>query len=180
MIIQISKWLTNYSARKSKPNTVQPEPNLVFFLNSDFPLKKTKSPTGGSSALAALNLDSGAAHKRSTKDEHGPGLGGANEDQDSFYAMYNKEIKVNQSQIPIILAELTDAAFNFAQRDQFEKALVLLQKTEGVLEVVNLETSARDKAIKFITCNNMAMCFQKLSMLDECSNYLKQSLEMFK
>lgn len=73
--------------------------------------------------------------------------------------MYNKEIKVNQSQIPIILAELSDAAFNFISRDQFEKALVLLQKTEGVLEVVNLETSSRDKYVQFITCNNMAMCF---------------------
>lgn len=31
--------------------------------------------------------------------------------------MYNKEIKVNQSQIPIILAELTDAALNFILRD---------------------------------------------------------------
>lgn len=102
------------------------------------------------------------------------------EDQDSFYTMYNKEIKVNQSQIPIILAELTDAAYNFAMRDQFEKALVLLQKTEGVLEVVNLETSSRDKFISFITCNNMAMCFQKLSMLDECTQYLKQCLDMFK
>ena len=33
--------------------------------------------------------------------------------RDSFYKMYNKEIKVNQDEIPIILAELTDAAFNF-------------------------------------------------------------------
>jgi len=57
---------------------------------------------------------------------------------------------------------------------------VLLQKTEGVLEVVNLETSSRDKIIAFITSNNMAMCFQKLSMLDECTTYLKQCLEMFK
>jgi tetratricopeptide (TPR) repeat protein len=65
-------------------------------------------------------------------------------------------------------------------RDQFEKALVLLQKTEGVLEVVNLETSSRDKYIAFITYNNIAMCFQKLSMLDECTQYLKQCLEMFK
>jgi hypothetical protein len=40
--------------------------------------------------------------------------------------MYNKEIKVNQNQIPIILAELTDAAYNFTVREQFEKALVLL------------------------------------------------------
>lgn len=87
---------------------------------------------------------------------------------------------MNQGQIPIILAELTDAAYNFIQREQYEKSLVLLQKTEGVLEVVNLDTSARDKYVKFITCNNMAMCFQKLSMLDECTTYLKQCLEMFK
>ena len=87
--------------------------------------------------------------------------------------MYNKEIKVNQNQIPIILAELTDAAYNFTVREQFEKALVLLQKTEGVLEVVNLETSSRDKFVAFITYNNIAMCFQKLSMLDECTQYLK-------
>ena len=55
-----------------------------------------------------------------------------------------------------------------------------MQKTEGVLEVVNLETSTRDKYIAFITFNNIAMCFQKLSMLEECTQYLKQCLEMFK
>lgn len=49
--------------------------------------------------------------------------------------MYNKEIKVNQDEIPIILAELTDAAYNFIARDNYEKALILLQKTEGVLDV---------------------------------------------
>ena len=57
------------------------------------------------------------------------------QESDSFYKMYNKEIKVNQDEIPIILSELTDAAFNFIQRENYEKALILLQKTEGVLEV---------------------------------------------
>ena len=52
--------------------------------------------------------------------------------------MYNKEIKVNQDEIPIILAELTDAAYNFISRENYEKALILLQKTEGVLEVSQL------------------------------------------
>ena len=40
--------------------------------------------------------------------------------------MYNKEIKVNQDEIPIILAELTDAAYNFITRENYEKALILL------------------------------------------------------
>ena len=78
---------------------------------------------------------------------------------DSFYRMYNKEIKVNQDEIPIILAELTDAAYNFIQRENYEKALILLQKTEGVLEVVSLEGCSRDKYVSFITYNNMSMCF---------------------
>ena len=94
--------------------------------------------------------------------------------------MYNKEIKVNQDQIPIILSELTDAAFNFIQRESYEKALILLQKAEGVLEVVNVESCIRDKYIAFITSNNMSMCFQKLGMLDECNTYLKQCIEMLK
>ena len=47
-----------------------------------------------------------------------------------------------------------------------------------MLEVVNLDTSVRDRYIQFITANNMAMCFQKLSMLDECTSYLKQCLAM--
>ena len=33
------------------------------------------------------------------------------------------------------MAELTDAAHNFIMRENYEKALILLQKTEGVLEV---------------------------------------------
>ena len=92
--------------------------------------------------------------------------------------MYNKEIKVNQDEIPIILAELTDASYNFITRENYEKALILLQKTEGVLEVswiiqiahsffiyliqvVSLEGCTRDKYVSFITYNNMSMCYQK-------------------
>ena len=45
------------------------------------------------------------------------------------------EIKVNQEEIPIVLYELVDAAYNYIQRESYEKALILLQKTEGVLEV---------------------------------------------
>lgn len=31
--------------------------------------------------------------------------------------------------------ELMDAAYNYIKRESYEKALILLQKTEGVLEV---------------------------------------------
>ena len=57
------------------------------------------------------------------------------QESDSFYKYYNKEIKVNQEEIPVVLYELIDASYNFIQRESYEKALILLQKTENVLEV---------------------------------------------
>lgn len=140
-------------------------------LVSNHATKTSKSPTSGS-LPSSLNVEGGPIRKPKTTDDDG--------DQDSFYKLYNKEIKVNQDQIPIILAELTDAALNLIQRDSFEKALILLQKAEGVLEVVSLDSSSRDKFVLFVTNNNMAMCFQKLGMLDECNTYLKHCLAMFK
>lgn len=102
----------------------------------------------------------------------------AGEENDSFHRLYNKEIKVNQDEIPLLLLELTDIAYKFIKKDQFEKAYVLLQKTESVLEVVNLEHSKRDKYFAYITYHNMAMCFQKLGMLEECIIYLKETIQV--
>lgn len=102
----------------------------------------------------------------------------AGEENDSFHRLYNKEIKVNQDEIPLLLLELTDIAYKFIKKDQYEKAYVLLQKTESVLEVVNLEHSKRDKYFAYITYHNMAMCFQKLGMLEECIIYLKETIQV--
>lgn len=74
--------------------------------------------------------------------------------------------------------ELTDIAYKFIKKDQYEKAYVLLQKTESVLEVVNLEHSKRDRYFAYITYHNMAMCFQKLGMLEECIIYLKETIQV--
>ena len=51
---------------------------------------------------------------------------GEKDETDSFHKLYNKEIKVNQDEIPILLQELTDIAHNFIKKEQFEKAYVLL------------------------------------------------------
>ena len=111
--------------------------------------------------------------ERPIDQSHGDG-----DENDSFHRLYNKEIKVNQDEIPLLLLELTDIAFKFIKKDQFEKAYVLLQKTESVLEVVNLEHSKRDKYFAYITYLNMAMCFQKLGMLEECIIYLKETIQV--
>lgn len=39
------------------------------------------------------------------------------DENDSFHRLYNKEIKVNQDEIPLLLLELTDIAFKFIKKD---------------------------------------------------------------
>ena len=77
----------------------------------------------------------GGAGKKSRNSGSGGPRGELSQESDSFYKYYNKEIKVNQEEIPIVLYELVDAAYNYIQRESYEKALILLQKTEGVLDV---------------------------------------------
>lgn len=103
---------------------------------------------------------------------------GDKDETDSFHKLYNKEIKVNQDEIPILLSELTDIAHNFIKKEQFEKAYVLLQKNESILEVLNLQHSRRDRFFAFITYHNMALCFQKLGMLEECKTYMGETIKL--
>ena len=74
-------------------------------------------------------------------------------DADSFNKHYNKELKVSEGkiillkfldEIPIVLMELNESALAYISRDQYEKALLLLQKAHGVLDVVDLTNSRRD------------------------------------
>ena len=47
-------------------------------------------------------------------------------------------------EIPTVLLELNESAIAYITREQFEKALLLLQKAHGVLDVVDLTGSQRD------------------------------------
>ena len=70
-------------------------------------LLPAKQSSGGNAGGKNAGGSGGPSGAKDTKDQVG------SQESDSFYKMYNKEIKVNQDEIPIILAELTDAAFNF-------------------------------------------------------------------
>ena len=67
-----------------------------------------------------------------------------------------------------MLNELNDAAYNYLEKEHFEKALILLNKSRGILEELNLENSTRDKNLALVTFQNMAMCYQRLGKLEEC------------
>ena len=61
----------------------------------------------------------------------------------------------------MVLCELNESALAYLSRDQFDNALLLLQKAHGVLDVVDLSGSKRDQFIAFQLFHNMAMCYQK-------------------
>jgi hypothetical protein len=46
-----------------------------------------------------------------------------------------------------VLLELNESALLFIQKEQFENALLLLQKAHGVLDVVDISRSRRDQMI---------------------------------
>lgn len=45
------------------------------------------------------------------------------------------------------------------------------------MDVVDFQLCRRDKFNLFIMFHNMALCYQKLQMLEECAQCIEQSLE---
>jgi len=62
-------------------------------------------------------------------------------------------------EIPIVLLELNESALAYITREQFDKALLLLQKAHGVLDVVDISKSKRDQMIAIEIFYNMALCY---------------------
>jgi hypothetical protein len=81
-------------------------------------------------------------------------LNAANVENSVFNKHYNKELKLCEGkfffsiyfldEIPMVLQELNDSALAYLNRDQFENALLLLQKAHGVLDAVDLSGCKRD------------------------------------
>jgi hypothetical protein len=48
--------------------------------------------------------------------------------EDSFEKYYNKDLDLEEDQVPVVIYELNESAINFVSQEQYEKALILLQK----------------------------------------------------
>ena len=77
----------------------------------------------------------------------------------------------------MVLCELNESALAYLNRDQYENALLLLQKAHGVLDVVDLSECSRDQMIALQLFHNMAMCYQKQGQLEECALCLETTLD---
>jgi hypothetical protein len=83
-------------------------------------------------------------------------------ENDLFNKHYNKELRVSKDEIPIVLAELNESAVAFIKKDQYEKALNLLQKAYGIMDAIDFTHCRRDLYHLFIMFHNMALCYQKM------------------
>lgn len=53
-----------------------------------------------------------------------------------------------------------------------------MQKAYGIMDVVDFTMCRRDKFNLFVLFHNMALCYQKLQMLEECASCIEQALEL--
>jgi len=82
---------------------------------------------------------------------------GSTETDALFQKHYSKELKVNEDEIPFVLAEFTENAMRYIKKEQYEKALILLQKAHGIINVISIEHCKRDKYFGYIIFVNMAV-----------------------
>ena len=138
--------------------------------------------------VRSRNSASSSAHSIKKNADKGPPVGNASAngagasttgltENDTFNKHYNKELRVSKDEIPIVMAELNDSAYRFIKREQYERALNLLQKAYGIMDVIDFKTCRRDKYHLFIMFHNMALCYQKMQMLEECASCIDQALE---
>lgn len=85
------------------------------------------------------------------------GSNAANDTDANFQKHYSKELKVNEDEIPFVLAEFTENAMRYIKKEQYEKALILLQKAHGIINVISIENCKRDKYFGYIIFVNMAV-----------------------
>lgn len=101
----------------------------------------------------------------------------SNLENELFNKHYNKELRVSKDEIPIVLAELNESAYAFIKKDQFEKALNLLQKAYGIMDAIDFSNCKRDMYHLFVMFHNMALCYQKMQMLEECAQCIDHAFE---
>ena len=53
----------------------------------------------------------------------------------------------------------------------------MLQKAYGIMDVIDFKACRRDKFHLFVMFHNMALCYQKMQMLEECASCIDQALD---
>ena len=71
-----------------------------------------------------------------------------------------------------LLNEINETCIESLKNEETENALDCLKRAEQILEDYTNEGKDVDRNMIIIILYNQACCYQRMSMLDECSNYL--------
>ncbi len=72
--------------------------------------------------------------------------------------------------------ELHENSLLYMDREEWERALILLQKAQVLIEQTNLENFKKDRLIIVIIFHNTALCHQVLGSLDEAALFLETAV----
>lgn len=92
---------------------------------------------------------------------------------DSFDTIFNKELDLEIEEVPMVLFELHENALFYIEREEWDKALVLLQKAQIIIEQANVEKFKKDRLIIIIIFHNTALCYQMLGSLEDSALFLE-------
>lgn len=71
-----------------------------------------------------------------------------------------------------LLNEINDTCIESLKNEETENALDCLKRAEQILEDYTNDGKDVDRNMIIIVLYNQACCYQRMSMLDDCSNYL--------
>ena len=71
-----------------------------------------------------------------------------------------------------LLSEINETCIESLKNEETENALDCLKRAEQILEDYTNEGKDVDRNMIIIILYNQACCYQRMSMLDDCSNYL--------
>ena len=95
---------------------------------------------------------------------------------DLFDLTFNRDLDVDYNEASTVLFELHENSLLYMDREEWDRALILLQKAHHVMEQVNLDRFKKDKLISVIIFNNTALWFQMQGSLEEASVFMESAV----
>ena len=76
---------------------------------------------------------------------------------ETFEMTFNKEVDLEMDEVPVVLFELHENSMLYMDREEWERALILLQKAQVLIEQMKLENYKKDRLIIVIIFHNTAL-----------------------
>lgn len=135
-----------------------------------------KSPNKHSDKSEGGIMDSSEKSKGNI-DEKDIGVKLNNPSSDETFEMtFNKEVDLEMNEVPVVLFELHENSLLYMDREEWERALILLQKAQVLIEQMSLENFKKDRLIIVIIFHNTALWHQMMGSLEEAAVFLETAV----